>query len=139
MKNSRILLIAAALVAASVTPKAIAQSCSAKPAAFEDRFQTQVNRPAAHRTSFRIETDRVDDLHGYAEGVGDRAVLTAALPLSAAGLSLPGSTTHYLKSPEAPGVVVLAQFNWWCFVQCLRMGGNIDDCSIMCSGKPVQQ
>ena len=34
---------------------------------------------------------------------------------------------------------VAPQFNWWCFMKCLQNGGNVDDCGILCSGRPVVQ
>lgn len=63
------------------------------------------------------------------------------LPGFTAELSLPSLSNRYLTdgSPQAPGRAVLPQFNWWCYVQCLRRGGNPDDCSFLCSGHPVLQ
>jgi len=139
MKTMTMLLITAALAAVSVAPQAMAQSCGAARTSFKKRFQTQPNGPKTDRLS-STPMSRADDLRAdYTEGAGDLALKTSLHQLSAE-LSL-GTSSRYLafRSSKAPGGVILPQFNWWCFVQCLRNGGSTEDCSILCSGRPVQQ
>jgi len=136
------LLIAAVFVAVSVTPQAMAQSCSAKRIAFPNSFQTRPSSPVMYQIGFRTVINRVDDLHFGYTSAEEQVTLRTIPPRVSATLSLPGSSKPYLAGKSAPGGIIppqLPQFNWWCYVQCLRMGGNPDDCAILCSGKPVQQ
>ena len=137
MKNTRMLLILAS-VTLSVAPQAIAQSCGAQRAGSQSWFQTQPSPSRNYRISVATVTNRADELHiGYLPSE-DTTALQATLPPLSAHLSPTVNRYSAGASPQRPGGARPA-FNWWCFVQCLRMGGNVDDCSMLCRGKPVQQ
>ena|ERR1041384_2037005 len=141
MKTTTMLLISAAFAAVVAAPQATAQSCGAMRTGFEKWSQTQAIAP--HRINLSVAPKRADALYvDYSDGVGNQASLKTVLTPFNAELSLPRSSSRYLigRSAQAPGSIVpLPQFNWLCYVECLRRGGNVDDCSILCSGKPVQQ
>jgi hypothetical protein len=132
------MLLILVFVTLSVVPQAMAQSCGAERAGYQSWLQTQPSPSGNYRVSFTTATNRVDELHiGYLPS-GDTTALQATLPRLSANLSLTDNHHSASASPQRPRGAPPV-FNWWCYMQCLRMGGNVDDCSILCSGKPVQQ
>src|SRR5690348_4683212 len=136
VKNMRLLLILA-FVTLSVVPQAIAQSCAAEHLGLQGPLPTHPSPLGSYRIKFTRATIGSELPIGYLP-LGDTGALYMTLPQLRSKLSLTGYGLSAGAAPLGPGRNLPA-FNWWCFVQCLRMGGNFDDCSILCSGKPVQQ
>jgi len=140
MKSPTMLILAAAFASVSVAPQALAQSCNAMLTNFENRFQTQPNDRGNPWISVHTATSGADGVYvGHPEGVAGHAKLKPKLPGVGAELPLFSLTNRYLASISRPGPSVPPRFNWWCFVQCITRGGNPDDCTFMCAGKPIPQ
>jgi hypothetical protein len=131
MKTQTLLLFAAAFVAVSLAPQAMAQSCNAMHADFGSWFQTPNGR-WTYGISFNADKGVDSAYSGNSEGAaGDSALKTPAPRLRVE----PYMTSTFSRAPLKP---VQAEYTSWCVFQCMWRGGNLDDCIFYCKGTVVQ-
>jgi hypothetical protein len=116
MRSQTLILFAAAFVAVSGAPQAMAQSCNAMHTDVGNWFQTQPNDRWTYGISLNADTAGTDGPYiGYSEGVAGHSPLKTLLPhlkaeLFLSSLNKPHMTSTFSLAPLKP---VQAQFNSW--------------------------
>jgi hypothetical protein len=143
MKTPKTLLLAAGFTVVFFA-QAMVQSRSVIPAiTAKETFPAQQDGPATCRTRLNVAMKTAEGPYERRSEATDRTlVLTTTLARPLGGLSTRlNAGLQGVSALQDPGLgsVGRPQFNMWCYVQCLQMGIDAQQCMYMCNGLPKKQ